>query len=187
LPACVGYWWFEFSFVLLDCLCVPELYETLNDLFKRKTRGLSRTEAEIAQSVFGNSIDLRRVRIDGRAYIGCRKHHIIYVSFYTINAWGAFSYDVLVHELVHVWQYQKMGAIYIPKAIQAQQSEMGYNYGGVENLKKHSALGSFNLEQQADIIADYFRIKQGLLPSWGRGGMADLPVYQRFVDEIKAA
>ncbi len=183
----IGFWWFELSFVLLECLCVPEIYETLNDLLKRNIRGLSHSETEIAKSVFGKSIDCRRVRIDEKATVGCRKHHIIYVSFYTINSWGKFTHDLLIHELVHVWQYEKMGAVYIPRALQAQKSGMGYNYGGVENLKKFKCLDDFNLEQQADIIADYFRIKQGLLPTWGNGKQADLHHYLRYVDEISEA
>ena len=43
--------------------------------------------------------------------------------------------SILIHELTHVWQFEKMGSVYIPYALIAQQSKMGYNYGGVSELK----------------------------------------------------
>lgn len=68
---------------------------------------------------------------------------------------------VLIHELVHVWQYQHFGAVYIGKALKAQKSKEGYNYGGMENLYhqmlKGNTLTHFNFEQQAEILEDYYR------------------------------
>ena len=73
--------------------------------------------------------------------------------------------------------------------LKAQNSKMGYNYGGVSALKAYREQGksflSFNLEQQGDIISDYFRIKEGYQPRWGVGCRHDLPVYKYFVDQVK--
>lgn len=65
----------------------------------------------------------------------------------------------LMHELTHVWQYQQIGWGYLLKAIRAQMKE-GYAYGGAEKLREYRAGGKtlfdFNLEQQGDIVRDYY-------------------------------
>ena len=97
--------------------------------------------------------------------------------------------SILIHEMTHVWQYEKMGSVYIPRALEAQRSIMGYNYGGVEILKdcqeKGKSFLSFNLEQQGVIISDYYRIKDGYKPQWGRASRLDLPIYESFIDEVR--
>ena len=91
--------------------------------------------------------------------------------------------------MTHVWQYQKMGAIYIPHALRAQYSQMGYNYGGISALRdcqeKGKSFLSFNFEQQGDIISDYYRIKDGYKPHWGNGNRYDLPVYESFINQMR--
>jgi hypothetical protein len=184
----VPWWWLEFLFYTLDVLAVPELYESLADFFKWNTRKLTPQEEKLARSVFADAIDLRRVRVDEQARVACKSHHLLYVSFHTINAWGRFRPDIFIHELVHVWQFERMGAVYIPRALAAQFEPAGYDYGGVHVLKncllKGGSLLDFNPEQQADIISDYFRIREGLVPCWGVGTEADLPVYEHFLREI---
>ena len=73
------------------------------------------------------------------------------------------------------------------RALAAQRTKEGYNYGGLEKLEqyKYKGLSAFNLEQQADIIADYFRIKNDMKPEWGNGTKADLPLYEVYVEEVK--
>ena len=65
---------------------------------------------------------------------------------------------------------------------------MGYNYGGVTTLKdfleKGKNLLDFNLEQQADIVADYYLIKNGYAPQWGRGTLHDLHIYEKFIEDL---
>lgn len=183
-------WWQDFFFYLLDLLMLPELAETLADFIKWNTRPLSPTEKKLARSVFGEVLYLDAIRIDTKAHISCQKHGIAYVSYFTINAWGGLRPEILVHELVHVWQYQKLGGAYIPMALRAQQSKEGYNYGGLEELKASKArngkITAFNLEQQAEIIADYFLIREGFRPNWGQATKADLLVYEYFLSDVKA-
>ena len=47
-----GRWWMELTFYLLDVLAVPELYETMMDFGKWKTRPLTGAEIKTARSVF---------------------------------------------------------------------------------------------------------------------------------------
>ena len=97
--------------------------------------------------------------------------------------------SLLLHELTHVWQFQQLGAVYIPRALAAQRSVAGYNYGGVSNLSaqlsKDKTIFTFNLEQQADIVADYYRIREGYPPQWGKGSRIDLPIYESYIQQVR--
>ena len=182
-------WWQDFAFLVFDIVALPELYVTFFDFVKWNTRPLSPHEKKLAKSVFGNAIRLDEVRIDNKARIGCQNRNIVYVSYTTINAWGSIRPETFIHELVHVWEFQQMGGAYIPRALRAQRTKHGYNYGGPkflnEAMQKGQKLTDFNLEQQADLICDYFSIKEGLKPTWGKGNEADLPVYQYFVSQLR--
>ena len=168
----IGYWWFYFILMLLDCLGLSEIYETVCDFFKFNSRSLHGWEKDLAKEVFGNKINYARVRLDEYAFFGPRQYRFCYVSFFHINSWGAMQNSLLLHELTHVWQYQKLGIVYIPKALQAQRTSIGYDYGGAEALKQamrnKKRLDSFNLEQQAEIVADYYRVKKWLFTYLGR-------------------
>ncbi|MEL6989338.1 MAG: hypothetical protein AAGK97_16115, partial [Bacteroidota bacterium] len=155
-------WWsIELPFLLFDLIGIFDLYEGIVDLIKINTRKLTQEEIKIGKSVFGNSINWERVRIDLSSHLGPKQHQFVYVSFYTINSYGPFNMATFIHELMHIWQYEKVGAVYIPRALFAQQTIAGYDYGGLEGLEKAKSsngnIWSFNYEQQADIVADYFR------------------------------
>lgn len=175
---------------LLEIAGIGEVYETVNDFIKFNTRALTGGEVRTANSVFGNSIDFDLVRVDERAVLGPAFTDRAYTSFHTINAWGGLDDDVLIHELTHVWQYEKAGALYMAQALHAQATRgLGaYNYGGVPGLqtaqKKGQGFSSFNREEQAQIMQDFYRIKQGQAPWIGSGTSADLPLYVRFVKEV---
>ena len=173
-----------------------EIVETLADLIKFNTRKLTGAEVFEAASVFGSAIDFSLVRIDTHSLMvfiakklkGYTKGRE-FTTFHTINGEeGSITTDTLIHELTHVWQYQQVGAIYMPEAIHAQASAAGYDYGGVSGLQAAKASGkgirSFNREQQAQIVQDYFRIRKKLSPMVGMGTLADLPLYAHFVKEV---
>jgi len=170
---------------LLELSGVGEIYETLTDFLKFNTRAMTEREISVARSIFGNQINYRRVRLDAYAYLGPRQQNICYVSFYLINSWGNMSDALLIHELVHIWQYEQMGAIYMPRALVAQTSHTGYDYGGIHGLRNAlrmtGDLRTFNLEQQGDIVADYFRIRNGQAPEWGNGQPKHLAIYAAIV------
>jgi hypothetical protein len=185
------HWWIESFYLLLDLLAIPELYETLQDVIKWRSRPLLDAERVLLYPIFGESLDYDRVRIDERAYLGPPQWKICYVSFYTINAWGRMGPALLIHEMVHVWQFQHWGSVYIPRALRAQYSEEGYNYGGAPRVanwaRQQARLEDFNPEQQADLIADYWRIQQGYPTQWGPAGPADLPYYAYFAEQLDTA
>jgi hypothetical protein len=69
----------------------------------------------------------------------------------------------LIHELTHVWQFQRMGWRYLTLALVAQfrLRDQVYNFGGEAGLiNRHSTgwtLMDFNLEQQGDIARTYYQ------------------------------
>jgi len=184
------HWWVDFAFLLMDLVGVPEVAESLFDFLKWKTRPLSPLEKTLAASVFGETLPLNHIRMDTKARIGCKNRNIVYVSYFTVNSWGSIRPATFIHELVHVWHYLQFGGAYIPMALRAQRSKEGYNYGGVEALRssmeKNGKFTDFNLEQQAEIVSDYYAIREGLRPVWGKGTLADLPVYEYFLWQIRA-
>jgi hypothetical protein len=184
-----SFWFIELFFLLLDLIGSGEVYEMLAEVVKFNTRGLTQREKAIAREIFGNQINVSRVRVDEFAFGGPRTHHFAYVSFYTINSWGHLNESLFIHELVHVWQYEQLGSVYIPRALSAQFSDEGYDYGGLAKLvkavKSGKGLKDFNLEQQGDIIADYFRIKQGDHARWSLSDQQDLWVFEQLVAELR--
>ena len=58
-----------------------------------------------------------------------------YVTFGLIHCWKPLRDDVLIHELVHVFQYQLFGSSYIAHALRAQFSHPSYDYGGLQGLE----------------------------------------------------
>ncbi|MGL5083778.1 MAG: S8 family serine peptidase [Microcoleaceae cyanobacterium] len=168
---------------------IPDTAETIASQFKLNTRSLTNEEIEIARSVFGDSINYSLVRIDewsisvpiARVIDGADRNRP-YTTFHTINTWGGMSDATLIHELTHVWQYENEGAIYIPEAIAAQNSDAGYDYGGVTELQNQMNSGeglmSFNREQQAHIVEDYYDIRED------DSNDVNLPTYTHFVQEV---
>ena len=160
----------EVFFRFADLVFLPEMLLLLQRLLKPGTRRLTDREIAIARSVFGETIDYKKVVIDERSRIGCRRYRFAYVAFNSINCWGVLSDDHFIHEMVHIWQYQRLGSVYIPRALWAQRTPEGYNYGGIEALQAAinggRGLAHFNYEQQGDIVADYYRLKTGRAPKW---------------------
>ena len=155
----IGGWWLGLLFLLLDLILIGDLYEMLSNAIKAP-RELTATEEKIAKRLFGDALRYQLIRLDEKAKLVCKPRGIAYVSLFTINSWGALSSRTLIHELVHVWQYQRLGLAYIPLALLAQKSKEGYDYGGTAALINGKSAGfglaSFNLEQQAEILADYY-------------------------------
>jgi hypothetical protein len=170
---------------------IAPFFNRTHDLGVKVTTNRSRsmTEYEIRQAkrVFKDAINYGKVTIEEESITG----KIASVGGYarTIGNTIAFpggdsrSMALMIHELTHVWQYQKKGWSYAPSAIWAQITE-GYSYTPKdktpdEALRDARAAGKtlydFNLEQQGDILADYFRrLQQG----------QDLSAYQPFVDDV---
>ncbi len=186
----VGVWFLELLLYILDILAIGEIYGILADWVKFNSRPLHKWEINLAKSVYGDSIRYSTITIDEKAIFGFRIFPTAkaYVSYQTINSNGIMENGVLIHEFVHIWQYERFGTAYALRALLAQNSKMQYNYGGVSALRaaiaKKLDFLSFNYEQQGDILQDYYRIKEGYRPLWGTGRREDLQYYEYFREQL---
>ena len=69
----------------------------------------------------------------------------------------------LIHELAHVWQFERMGsgALWDMVRLHLRRGVDPYNYGGAEGLSTDAgpkSLSAFTLEQQAEIARDYYML-----------------------------
>ena len=107
---------------------------------------------------FPNILSSSVIRIDEHAHLGPKQWCIAYVGFHTINSYGMISDRLLIHELVHIWQYEQFGSYYIYKALLAQNSHDAYNYFVIRELDaliaREGSILDYNFEQQASIIED---------------------------------
>jgi Ca2+-binding RTX toxin-like protein len=201
-----GRWTAENLINIAELSGIPEIAETFADLIKFNTRELNDREKDIARSVFGDSINLNLVRIDEYSVFATKKLNggRPFTTFNTINTWDPLDDATLIHELSHVWQYGKVGAIYIPDALNSQNDagvpgkekdyppgvevpgSTGYQYGGFIELEKRinngQKLSSFNYEQQASIIEDYYKITSDDRTD----NNPYLPLYAYFVKEVSS-
>ena len=90
-----------------------------------------------------------------------------------MTAWVSVTSNKLIHELTHVWQGLQEGPVYMIEALEAQLIGAGYNYGYADTpdgdtfgdggetalVAANGDFGTFNKEQQAQIIMHYFARK----------------------------
>jgi hypothetical protein len=161
-PATGSFWiWLgDIPFLVADLLALPEVFQAALILLKPSIRPLTANERHCAQRVFKDAVDYDVIRIDNRARVGIHSKVIAYVTFNCINFKNTLSPEIFIHEMMHVWQFQKFGSMYLFRAMKAQMSHTVYDFGGIENLYHKMLAGKelldFNFEQQAEIIETYY-------------------------------
>ena len=185
-----------FPFILAECFFLFDMYEIFTNIIKPSVRLLTEKEILRGGEIFGKSIDFNIVMIDEKAHLLTKHLNVAYVGFNTINSWGKIRKDILIHELVHVWQYQHFGAGYIINALVAQQSVAGYNYtkptayliqpASATKWYEYDTIHQLNAEQQADLVQDYYRLKKGMSAEWEKKFTVwDIDKFEKFINEIK--
>ncbi|MGF1625578.1 MAG: DUF4157 domain-containing protein [Alphaproteobacteria bacterium] len=141
----------------------PVLEETVTQLSEvagaAAGRPLMEREIALAMPVFGRSVDYTRVRLIGAEvpqFVTIGNNIYVPPDFSIGDAYHA---QTLIHELVHVWQYQRGGTAYISRALAAQiggmlkgSRNLGYDY----TLTPDAAFYEYNPEQQGLIVEHYF-------------------------------
>jgi hypothetical protein len=126
-------------------------------------RPLSEGEIRLASLLFGDAIDVTRVRIHNRRYMPFQPrnccmtpngsmyfHHSCFLPDYARGDPPAIHW--FMHEMVHVWQHQLGYPVRLRGAFR-----IGLAYG--YTLTENSTLEDFNMEAQGDLLADYFVLK----------------------------
>jgi hypothetical protein len=125
-------------------------------------RKLSEAELAAARKVFGAGLKYEAVSVEKMgSFTELINGSRAYTLGNTINLPGkAHAYphqyvSVIIHELVHVWQYQHGGWGYAPSAVKAQLFGDGYDFA--KALREGKPWVKMNPEQQGQMIQDAFR------------------------------
>jgi hypothetical protein len=161
---CGGFW--QGLDLIVDFLSIIGAGEGLQFLWGvfNHMRPLSAEEICASQVVHPpGMIPYDNIRVDDRSLLTKINGGRAVTTMHIIHAPTDFPLDVVVHELTHVAQYEKVGAKYLPEAGHAQATE-GYDYVGAghkyANLNTARRMGArykdFNREQQAQMAEDYY-------------------------------
>lgn len=180
-PGATGWpWCGQVLLHLVELIGLGEALQLLWGLIFR-LRPLTEAEHAASKSVHPPGlIPYRQVRVDDDSYLikigttladWCKTKvsprtittmHIIHAPA------GGLSMPLAVHELTHVGQYEKVGAIYMPQALHAQGSSEGYDYGNLTDARAAGKrFADFNREQQASICEDYYQVRNGMSAKFG--------------------
>jgi hypothetical protein len=125
-------------------------------------RSLSESELVAARRVFAGGLKYEVVRVEKMgSFTELINGSRAYTMGNTINLPGkAHAYphqyvSIIIHELVHVWQYQHGGWGYVPNALKAQFIGDGYDFA--KALRDGKPWAKMNPEQQGQMIQDAFR------------------------------
>ena len=124
-------------------------------------RALTKQEKDMLRRVLYNSLALYNIRLiegwSGAFGINDRAFTLANTIYLKGND-PAVRPDVLVHECVHVWQYQNIGSRYTMDALGAQAiyGDAAYDWEA-ELTRGNSDWNDFNKEAQAQLIQDIWR------------------------------
>ena len=126
-------------------------------------RKLTSGETDLAREVFGEALDVRRVRVFAiplwdRAFVGGSRLVVwpARTARQDFSDAPLFEQSVFVHELTHVWQAQ-FGVNLILGKLRAGDGEAAYDY----DLSENRDFRSLNIEQQAMVVQDAFLAARG--------------------------
>jgi len=136
---------------------------------QKTERPLTKTEREMLRRIYFNSISLFNIRIVegpspifGDGNFATTLGNTIYLR--DIVADSPAGRVTLVHESVHVWQYQNTGPRYTSDALGAQyflphdeHTKVAYNWEVSEVQRGNTDWNDFNKEAQAEFIEDVWR------------------------------
>ena len=129
-----------------------------------RARPLSQAELAMLREVFGDSIAYANIRsVQGRAGVfGVNQRPFTLGNTISLKGVDLTERpDILVHEAVHVWQYQHEGPRYATDALGAQV-RYGYRGRGAYDWRAEVARGrtswtEFNKEAQGSFIQEVWR------------------------------
>ena len=171
----------EIPLLFFDLIGLPEVFALFQSLFKKSSRSLYDHEIKLAQTIFGDEFYLTKARIDEQSRVGTHGGKYAFVSYYYINCQGRLNLPILIHELVHILQFEQIGSPYAIRNMMAHIFPPTYNYGGLERILSivdhPDDVHLLNYEQRADIFSDYCLLLMNRSPEWGSATQADLQSY----------
>jgi hypothetical protein len=169
------YWLHQLLAELFDLIGGPEIAQFLMHL-TTNTTPLTADEIAVMSSILGPAgLRYREIRVaEGGLFDLIFKYNgnLAFATWHTINLPRSGRHTranlaVVVHELTHVYQYEQVGSRYLGEAIYMLITTRRecYTYGSLAELQAAVAAGKryshYNREQQAQIVQDYYSLKQG--------------------------
>jgi type VI secretion system secreted protein VgrG len=152
-------------------------------------RALTPGEVALARSVFGDSIDYDKVRINDRSYLpfGLQPDnqamtpngHMYFDPAGTLYRDDFSKADIgkqalFIHEMTHVWQHQHGVHVEADALKGLVESRGDYAEQYKYQLEPNKKFSDYNIEQQGDIARDYFYLLHGRR----RDGEPDISAYR---------
>jgi hypothetical protein len=184
-------WAHLFVVQLFDLYGGPEIAQFWMRLFTNTTP-LSGEEIAVISSILGpNAMRYGEVRVaEGGVLDVVFKYNgnLAFATWRTINLpkdgrHTRANLPVVVHELIHVYQYECVGSRYLGEAIYTlvKTKRDCYDYGSVAGLQAATEQGrrfrDYNREQQAMISQDYY--------TRGQAGK-DVSAFEPFISQLRA-
>lgn len=159
-------------------------------------RELYAIERDLLQQLFGDSLDLDPIRVVETRWLNAPTVLGNSIRVRPGYAFSGVRASVLVHEAMHLWQYQHHGTGYITDSVvhnvrslvRTGRRALAYlNY----QLTDESRLSDFTSEQQATLVADYYELthffpRAQQPPAWVTARQRFLPIYQRLIQEVQS-
>ena len=157
-----------------------------------QTRGLTSGEIAMARTLFKDSIDYGKVKVHRGGwwlFFGFQNTAVTpngEMYFPETTGWYRDDYSsvafdqmraLFIHELTHVWQYQLGYPVKLKGLTVTSRGAAVYQY----RLSVGASLSDFNMEQQGEIISDYYMICVMQRPDavWNEGNETKDPVLLR--------
>jgi len=191
IPGRVADWLHQMLAQLFDLVGGPELAQLLMHLITHTTPLSGREIAVIAAVLGETALRFGEVRVaEGGilALVFRLNGNLAFATWHTIylprsGRHTRQNLPIVVHELAHVYQYERVGSRYLGEAVYMLMKTKRdcYDYGSAAGLRAAHEAGKrfrdFNREQQAMIVQDYFTLKQ-------HG--ADVTAYEPFMTQLRA-
>jgi hypothetical protein len=189
-------WFIETAIRLIELVGISDALQFVWGLIFH-TRPLTQDERDASELVHGKDprlIPIWEVRVDEGSFMVKLGRWINLITdptateraittMHIIQAPKGIDLETIVHELTHVAQYEKIGAVYMPQALHGQASTMKYNYGKLAKARSEGRhYQDFNREQQAQMAEDYYIVKTTGTPGTYGGTEADL---WPFIEEMR--
>ena len=186
-PGGLAAWLQALAWALFDLTGGPEIVQMVWRL-ATDTRPLTVEEIEAASAVLGpEAIRYEDVRIANGGLLRSvfnKNNNRAFCTWHTINLPPEKEHRraLLVHELTHTRQYERVGSVYIGQGLGAQRrlGKKAYDYGGAEGLRAHLAAGKryndYNREQQGQIAQDFCALVEA-----GK----DTSAYEPFIQQLR--
>ena len=180
-------WLHTLLWYIFDLLGGPEFVQVFLRL-ATETRRLTQDEIMVAIDVLGpKAIRYQNVRIAQGGILQTvfrLNGNRAFATWHTINMPEGRDTNLalVVHELTHTFQYERVGSVYIGQGlwVQIRLGRKAYDYGGLAGLRGSWAAGKhykdYNREQQGQIAQDYCALVRA---------EQDTTAYEPFIAELR--